>query len=246
MPSTMSVDPQAQTLVYEFWAKKTGRRIKNLQKRAFLVPEEAPFAFGTKHSSLEQDYYECLDHDNVGVVDLKTSPTQELTEKGIISGGVEQEFDTIVMAIGFDAMTGSFTGMNLYRTDGRTMKERWSGGVFTYLGLCSSRCPNVFLVYGPQAPTAFTNGPVFIEVQVDVVVEFMLKMRAEGIKFIEAQPQAEQKWKQAIHDANTKTLLPLTDSWYMGANVRGKSREQLNDLREINNYEKECRAALED
>lgn len=97
-----------------------------------------------------------------------------------------------------------------------------------------------------SAPTAFTNGPVFLEVQVDVVVDFIQKMRAENIKSIEAQREAEEKWKQAIQDANNKTLLPLTDSWYMGANIPGKPREQLNYLGGINNYEKECRAALED
>lgn len=47
--------------MYKFWAKKTRPRLKNAQKAAFLVPEKPPFAFGTKRSSLEQDYYECLD-----------------------------------------------------------------------------------------------------------------------------------------------------------------------------------------
>jgi len=245
------VDQKANKLMYEFWAKKTRPRIKNPAKAAFLVPEKAPFAFGTKRSSLEQDYYECLDQDNVDLVDLKATPIQEFTAKGIVTNdgpngqAVEREFDAVVMATGFDAMTGSLTNMNIHGRDGLTFRERWKDGVFTHLGLCCSGCPNMFMIYGPQAPTAFTNGPVFIESQVDIVVDLIKKLGEEGVKSIEAQRSAEEQWKQAIQDANDKTLLPLTDSWYMGANIPGKKREQLNYLGGIAMYEQECRKALE-
>lgn len=150
------MDEEANKLMYEFWAKKTRPRIKNPEKRAFLIPEKAPFAFGTKRSSLEQDYYECLDRDNVDVEDLKGNPIREFTEKGIISeDGTEREFDTVVMATGFDAMTGSLTGMNITGTDGLTFKQRWKEGVFTHLGLCSSGCPNLYMIYGPQGTCCF-------------------------------------------------------------------------------------------
>ncbi|KAH6972850.1 cyclopentanone monooxygenase [Ilyonectria sp. MPI-CAGE-AT-0026] len=239
------VDPKASNLMYEFWAKKTRPRLKNPAKSAFLVPEKAPFAFGTKRSSLEQDYYECLDQDNVDIVDLKVNAIQEITEKGIIcQDGVEREFDTIVMATGFDAMTGSLTNMNIHGRDGLTFQERWKDGVFTHLGLCSSGCPNMFMIYGPQAPTAFTNGPVFIEAQVDILVDLLKKLQSQGIKSIEAQRTYEEQWKQAIQEANDKTLMPLTDSWYMGANIPGKKREQLVYLGGIEKYEDECRRAL--
>ncbi|KIW30530.1 uncharacterized protein PV07_06269 [Cladophialophora immunda] len=245
------VNEKANKLMYEFWAKKTRPRLKNPAKAAFLVPEKAPFAFGTKRSSLEQDYYECLDQDNVDIVDLKATPIQEFTAGGIITKdgpdgqAVEREFDTVVMATGFDAMTGSLTNMDVHGRDGLTFRERWKDGVFTHLGLCCSGCPNMFLIYGPQAPTAFTNGPVFIESQVDIVVDLIKKLSDEGVKSIEAQHSAEEQWKQAIQDANNKTLLPLTDSWYMGANIPGKKREQLNYLGGIAMYEQECRKALE-
>ncbi|TVY28688.1 Baeyer-Villiger monooxygenase [Lachnellula hyalina] len=248
------VDQKAGELMYEFWAKKTRPRLKNPAKSAFLVPQKAPFAFGTKRSSLEQDYYERLDQDNVDIVDLKANPIQEFTEKGIISqDGVEREFDTIVMATGFDAMTGSLTNMNIHGRDGLTFQERWKDGVFTHLGLCSSGCPNLFMIYGPQgklllttksAPTAFTNGPPFIESQVDVLVDLIKKLQREGIRSIEGQRSAEEQWKKAIQDANDQTLLPLTDSWYMGANIPGKPREQLNYLGGIEQYIRECRTAL--
>ncbi|EFX06686.1 cyclopentanone monooxygenase [Grosmannia clavigera kw1407] len=239
------VDPRASRMMYDFWAKKTRPRVRNPEKAAFLVPEEPPFAFGTKRSSLEQDYYERIDQDNVDVVNLKATPIREFTETGIITtDGRERPFDIVILATGFDAMTGSLTNMNIRGRDGLTFQQRWKDGVFTHLGLCSSGCPNLFMIYGPQAPTAFTNGPVFIESQVDVVIDLLNKLQSEGIKSIEAQRPAEEKWKQAIQDANDKTLLPLTDSWYMGANIPGKKREQLNYLGGIANYEKECREAI--
>ncbi|KAJ3543161.1 hypothetical protein NM208_g3717 [Fusarium decemcellulare] len=145
------LDKEANKLMYEFWAKKTRPRIKNPSKSAFLVPEKAPFAFGTKRSSLEQDYYECLDQDNVDIVDLKANPIKEFSERGIICNDtVDRPFDIVIMATGFDAMTGSLMNMNVHGTDGLTFRERWKDGVFTHLGLCSSGCPNMFIIYGPQ------------------------------------------------------------------------------------------------
>ncbi|KAJ4322156.1 hypothetical protein N0V84_004991 [Fusarium piperis] len=224
------VDPKANKLMYDFWAKKTRPRIKNPAKAALLVPEKPPFLFGTKRSSLEQDYYECLDQDNVDIVDVKANPIQEFTEKGIVcQDGIERQFDMIVLATGFDAMTGSLMNMNIHGRDGLTFRERWQDGVFTHLGL---------------SPTAFTNGPAFIDAQVDIVVDLLRTLEERGVKSIEAKPEAERKWKQAIQDANDKTLLPLTDSWYMGANIPGKPREQLNYIGGIVQYEQECRAAL--
>lgn len=154
------VDTKANALMYQFWAKKTRPRLKNAEKAAFLVPEKPPFAFGTKRSSLEQDYYECLDQDNVDILDLKANPIQEFTQSGIIcEDGIHREFDTIVLATGFDAMTGSLTSMNLRGRDDLTVMERWKDGVSTYLGLCINGCPNMFMIYGPQGQSilCFTN-----------------------------------------------------------------------------------------
>jgi hypothetical protein len=86
---------------------------------------------------------------------------------------------------------------------------------------------------------------VFLEVQVDIIVDLLEKLEKEKIKSIEPKREAEEKWKQNIQDANEKTLMPLTDSWYMGANIPGKKREQLDYLGGVNNYEKECRQAIE-
>lgn len=85
---------------------------------------------------------------------------------------------------------------------------------------------------------------MFIEPQVDALTDLLKKLHSEGIKSIEAQPEAEKRWKQGIQDASNMTFLPLTDSWYMGANIPGKPREQLNYVGGIKKYIEECRAAI--
>lgn len=85
---------------------------------------------------------------------------------------------------------------------------------------------------------------MFIESQVEIVVDLVRKLEDEGIRSIEARRESEERWKQGIQEANAQTLMPLTDSWYMGANVPGKPREQLNYLGGMENYERECRRAL--
>lgn len=142
---------ESNKLLYDFWLRKTRPRIKNPVKRAFLAPDEPPFIFGTKRSSLEQDYYECLDLDTVDVVDLKANPIREFTERGIIcDDGKEREYDIVVLATGYDAMTGSLTNMGLRGKDDIDIRERWKDGVSTHLGMFVSGCPNMFMIYGPQ------------------------------------------------------------------------------------------------
>jgi cation diffusion facilitator CzcD-associated flavoprotein CzcO len=142
---------ESNKLMYDFWKRKTRPRIKNPEKRAFLAPEEPPFVFGTKRSSLEQDYYECMDLDTVDVVDLKANPIREFTERGIIcDDGKERDFDIVILATGYDSMTGSLTNMGLRGKEGLDIKERWKDGVSTHLGMFMSGCPNLLIIYGPQ------------------------------------------------------------------------------------------------
>jgi cation diffusion facilitator CzcD-associated flavoprotein CzcO len=145
------VDAKANRLLYDFWAKKVRERIKSPEKQAILAPAEPPYPFATKRSSLEQDYYDYLDQDHVEVVGLKTTPIKEFTHQGIATDdGNERLHDIIVLATGFDNMTGSLFNMGLRGKDGVDMKKRWEGGVRTYLGLMANGCPNMFMIYGPQ------------------------------------------------------------------------------------------------
>jgi cation diffusion facilitator CzcD-associated flavoprotein CzcO len=241
----MLYDMDANREAYNFWAKKTRARISDPAKREILAPAEPLHAFGTKRPSLEQNYYEMLDRPENEVVDIKKTPIQEVTKTGIVtSDGKLRKFDIIALATGFDSVTGSMRTMGLKAIDGESLAKKWENGAWTYLGMTCAGFPNMFFLYATHGPTAFSNGPSCVECQGDWIVDAMVKMRKEGIRYIDATREAEKKWKDNVNELSDMTLFPLTSSWYMGANVPGKKIEQLNYAGGIPLYEKECRAVL--
>ncbi|ORY02932.1 hypothetical protein BCR34DRAFT_492764 [Clohesyomyces aquaticus] len=239
-------DAEANAQAYEFWARKTRARITDPRKRDILAPEKAPHAFGTKRPSLEQNYYEMLDKHENDVVDIKATPIVEVTETGIkTSDGKVREFDVIALATGFDSVTGGMKNMGLKDIDGVELAEKWKSGTWSYLGMTCAGYPNMFFLYGAQGPTAFSNGPSCVECQGDWIVDTMKKLKDQNIKYIDTSREAEESWRQKVTELSDKTLFPGTSSWYMGANVPGKPREQLNYAGGIPLYEKECREVLD-
>ncbi|KAI9699549.1 MAG: hypothetical protein M1820_007180 [Bogoriella megaspora] len=242
----MLFDKKANDEAYNFWAKKTRARITDPRKRDILAPLNQPHTFGTKRPSLEQNFYEQLDKPENDVVDTKATPIEEFTETGIItSDGQHREFDVVALATGFDSVTGGMKNMGLKDVDGVSLADKWKMGTWSYLGMTCNGYPNMFFLYGAQGPTAFSNGPSCVECQGDWIIDAIAKARQEGLTRIEPTKEAEEEWRRNVTDLSNKTLFPGTSSWYMGANVPGKPREQLNYAGGIPLYEKECRMALE-
>lgn len=149
--SDFIVDKEANKLMYEFWRDKVRARISDPVKAEIFAPTEAPHPFGTKRPSLEQDYYECIDRSNVEAVSLNETSIEAFDKEGIVtSDGKHRKFDIIILATGYDSITGSFTGMGLRDVNGLDMKERWKEGVRTHLGMTTPGFPNMFMVYSPQ------------------------------------------------------------------------------------------------
>jgi cation diffusion facilitator CzcD-associated flavoprotein CzcO len=218
----------ANNIAYNYWRDATRARINDPKVAAQLAPTDAPHAFGTKRPCLEQRYYEVYNQPNVELVPLKENPIIEVTETGIRTKDRFYELDIIVLATGFDSVTGGLTQIDIHGKDGRTMKDRWAQGVYTYLGLATSGFPNLFYMYGPQGPTAFCNGPTCVEIQGDWIVDTVDYMLKNKHKSIEPTTEAEIEFKKHVDDLCNVTLFPETDSWYMGANIPGKVRESLN------------------
>lgn len=162
-----------------------------------------------------------------------------------MSNNQTYDFDAIVLATGFDSYTGSLTHMGLKNKNGVDLKDLWKEGVHTYLGLTISGFPNLFMAYTPQAPTPLSNGPTIIEAQVETIAAMIAKLEAEGAVSIEAKPEAEEEWKRGLNEVIKYTLFPFTDSWWNGANIPGKKAENVTYIGGINNYERQCREALE-
>jgi len=220
-------DARANRLIYDFWRERTRARVHDPILAEKLAPEQPPHPFGTKRPSLEQCYYEAFNLPHVELVDLKDTPITEITASGVQTTTQHVALDVLVLATGFDASTGGLTQIDLRGTDGNSLAQSWSTGVRTFLGMGVPNFPNMLMLYGPQSPTAFWNGPASAEVQGDWVVQCLTHMRAQGLKRIEATPQAAQRWNSHMDMLAQSTLLPLADSWYMGANIPGKPRQLL-------------------
>lgn len=238
-------DRKVNEYIYNFWAEKTRARVTDPTKRDIVAPIKQANLFGVKRPSLEQDYYEVVDRPNVHLVNVKETPVQEMTEDGILTNdGQHRKFDVIVLATGYDAMTGSLMDLWIRDRDGRSLQDLWRDGVETYLGLMIVGMPNMFMAYSPQAPTALSNGSTVIEIQVDWVVDAITKMKDENLETIEPRKEFAQKWREDIQEMNSKTLYPAESSWYMGANIPGKVREQLMYIGGVDAYQKAIMDAL--
>ena len=235
---------EANRLAYEFWREKTRARIKDPVVAEKLAPADPPHPFGAKRPSLEQWYYEVFNQDNVTLVDVREEPIAEITPTGVRTALRHFELDILVLATGFDASTGGLTQVDIRGQSGRTLKDTWSSGVKTYLGLGIPDFPNLLMLYGPQSPTAFCNGPTCAELQGDWVADCLSHLREKGLTRIEASRAAGDSWTQHMAELAESTLLPLAESWYMGANIPGKRRQLLHHIG-VQEYLAFCRESAE-
>ena len=223
-------DLEANNLAYKFWRDKTRARLHDPALAERLAPMEPPHPFGTKRPSLEQWYYEVFNQDNVTLVDVNEQPIEAITATGVQTAHQHHDIDILVQATGFDASTGGLTQFDIRGTANRTLEETWTNGVKTQLGVSVPAFPNMFMLYGPQSPTAFWNGPTCAEVQGDWLVDCLTYLRANGMTRIEAAAAAADDWNEHMNELAAETLLPLAKSWYMGANIPGKHRQLLHHL----------------
>ncbi|KAF4977142.1 hypothetical protein FZEAL_6285 [Fusarium zealandicum] len=230
--SDFMTDMEASQAIYEFWRDKVRQRILKDDPELIenLAPWDPPFPFGTKRPSLEVKFYEVFNQDNVNLVALKKNQIEEIVPNGVkMADGTLFELDALILATGFDAVTGSFTRLNIKGLDNKMLNDEWSAGTRTFLGLATSGFPNMLYMYGPQSPSAWAVGPVISEIQSDWIIQTMKYMRESGCTRIEAKPDAERDWAVVVNEECNKTLLPQNmTTWYMGGNVPGKTREALN------------------
>jgi acetyl esterase/lipase len=203
-----------------------------------LCPRDHPF--GAKRPCLDTNYFKTYNLPHVRIVDLRDQPIATITESGLDTKDDSFEFDAIVYATGFDAMTGPVVAVDITGRDGLTLREKWMDGPSTYLGLTTAGFPNFFTITGPGSPSVLSNMAVSIEQHVDWVVDCLDHLRARGFETIEPTSLAEAGWNQHVQDCAAITLYPTADSWYMGANVPGKPRVFLPYVAGVDAYRAAC------
>ncbi|MFV0309950.1 MAG: flavin-containing monooxygenase [Desertimonas sp.] len=208
-----------------------------------LSPRDHPF--GMKRPCLDTNYYATYNKPHVRLVDLRKTPIETVTATGIKTSAEEFEFDAIVYATGFDAMTGAIVAVDITGRDGVTLKDQWEHGPVTYLGLMTVGFPNLFMITGPGSPSVLSNMAVSIEQHVDWVADRIAELDARGVRAIEPTQTAQDGWVRHNDDCAEITLYPLANSWYMGANVPGKPRVFLPYIGGVDTYRELCDAVVD-
>lgn len=217
---------ETNEVVSDYVRNKIRAIVKDPVTAEMLCPKGYPL--GGKRPPLGHFYYETYNRDNVDLVDVGATPITAITPNGIRVGDSEYEVDMIVYATGFDAVSGSFTAMDIRGRNGLELKEAWKDGPRTALGIAVAGFPNVFMVMGPQASTA--NIPVVVEKIVNWISSALTYAKQHGLEVIEATPEFEEEWKKNLLETLSETLIgqgAAVNSWYFGTNIPGKANAPL-------------------
>ena len=234
------ISKAANDTAAEFFRAKIRSIVQNPEVAETLVPKSYPL--GTKRLCVDTTYYATFNRDNVTLVDLTKTPIEEITPDGLRTTREAYRLDSIVFAIGFDAMTGTLLAIDIRGRDGRTLREKWAEGPKTYLGVSVAGFPNLFMITGPGSPSVLSNMIVSIEQHADWIADGIDHLRENHLATIEATTEAESEWVQHVNDVGHATLYPQANSWYMGANIPGKPRKFMPYLgmEGVGGYRKKC------
>ena len=231
-------DRRANDTAAEFVRSKIREIVKDPETVEKLLPTDHPL--GSKRALIDTNYFETYNRENVELVDIRHSPIQEITPSGIRTEDEEFEFDIIVFATGFDAMTGSFFKMDIRGRNDLSLKEKWSEGPKTYLGVQVAGFPNMFMVTGPGSPSVLSNMPPAIEQHIEWISNFLEYLREHGIEAAEADLDAENVWISHVNEVAEPTMFMLANSWYLGANIPGKPRVFMPYAGGLGTYREKC------
>jgi cyclohexanone monooxygenase len=230
-------DPDSNATAAEFARAKIRETVRDPAIAEALSPAHH---IGTKRTCVDIGYYETYNRANVELVDVRRSPIEAITPRGVRTHDSEYDVDALVFAIGFDAMTGALLAIDIRGVGGLTLRHKWAEGPRTYLGLAVAGFPNLFVVTGPGSPSVLSNMVVSIEQHVDWIAECVAHARERGLDRIEATMEAEDAWVEHSNELADATLYPRASSWYVGANIPGKPRVFMPYVGGVGRYRKRC------
>lgn len=228
----------------DFVRRKIRETVKDPKTAELLSPRGYPI--GAKRLCLDTGYYETFNLPHVKLVDVKAFPIIEITAKGVRTTDSEYEVDDIVFATGYDAITGALRDIDIRGREGLALKEKWSHGPRTYLGLMTAGFPNLFILTGPGSPSVKSNMVVANEQHVNLMVSQLQHLRKLGHDVVEPIAQAEDAWVEHVNAVADSTLYPLAESWYMGSNIPGKPRVFMPYVGGFHKYREKCEEIAND
>jgi len=219
--SDIAISEEANQTLADFVRAKIREIVHDPATAEKLLPD---YFVITKRPILEDGYFEAYNRDNVSLVDLREDPIERFTSTSVITRTGEHPIDMLVLATGFDAISGSMLRLNPKGRGGMSLKEKWEDRFHNYLGLTIGGFPNLFMIHGPGSPGVFYNMPLGAERQMDWIGRCMSHLHDQELGSIEATTENEEAWGAEVSTLANITLFPRTDSWWTGANIPGKPR----------------------
>ena len=213
-------DRAANALASEFIANKIRSRVHDPVVAEKLIPKN--HGWGTRRPPLENGYYEVFNQPNVELVDINETPIERVTAGGIQTSQTQFEFDIIIYATGFDAITGAFDHIDIRGVDGVRLKDVWANGPQTYLGVFVQGFPNMLMAMGPHA--GLSNYTRTAEYSVEWVTGVIQHAMQRGLTRIEATAAGVSEWTDHVLALGQGLLANEVGSWMTGVNrnVEGK------------------------
>ena len=236
----IGLDPNANELACEMYREQVARVIDDPDVADQLMPRDYPI--GCKRPVIDSHYYDAFNQDNVTLVDLRQGGIKKISERGVETKQRSYEFDALVYATGFDAMTGALLNVEITGRDGARLADVWDAGPRTFLGLQVHGFPNMFTITGPGSPSVLSNMLVSIEQHVDWISDCISHMDRHQLRSIEPTAEAEQNWIEHVNEVAKGTMFtaPSCNSWYLGANIPGKPRIFMPYVGGVGTYRKKC------
>jgi cyclohexanone monooxygenase len=224
----------------ESFARMVRKRVRDPETAESLIPKD--YRMGCKRLVVEIDYFETYNRDNVTLVDLRKGGITEITPTSVRTEQGDFDIDVLVLATGFDALTGPLTRIAIRGRDGRLLADEWRHGPRAYLGLMAAGFPNLFRITGPGSPSVLSNMVVSIEQHVDWIADAIAHHRAAGIDVMEPSERAQDEWVDHVQEVSVGTpyTAPSCNSWYVGANIEGKTRVILPYTGGVGKYREIC------
>jgi cyclohexanone monooxygenase len=219
--SDLVLDKAANDKAADFIRGKIHSIVKDPQTAARLSP---PQVVGCKRLCVDTNYFATFNRDNVALVDLRETPIEAITPEGIRTSASSHPIDALVLATGFDAITGALNRIDIRGRGGERLRDAWADGPRSYLGLSIAGFPNLFMIAGPGSPSVLTNMMVSIQHHVDWIAEAMTYLAKRQLATIEPSAEAQDAWVKEVEMVANSTLFPACNSWYVGANIPGKPR----------------------
>ncbi|MGR8949763.1 MAG: flavin-containing monooxygenase [Gammaproteobacteria bacterium] len=218
----LMTDKAANATVSEFVRAKIREIVRDPETSRKLMPD---YMLGTKRLILDDGYYATFNRDNVSLIDLREDPIERITHNAVKTTSGEHQLDMLVLATGYDAITGTLLRLNPRGRNGVDLETTWADSFTTYLGMTIPNFPNLFLIHGPESPGVLHNMPLAAELHCHWIGDCIAYLHEHKLTTIESKPGMEVMWREHTDAAAVHTLFHEGESWYTGSNIEGKHRQ---------------------